>query len=144
MTPPVSATYTTNGTDRVSLTFTGADGDVETITASVSMSGENPYQSLSSFAQQVATFLGTVLDEAPTVTSVTPASGDAAGGTSLTIRGTRFQDGATVAIGGQAATDVVVVDGTSITCVSPALVAGTYDVVVTNPGATASNAFTTS
>jgi CSLREA domain-containing protein len=72
----------------------------------------------------------------PTVTSVGPTSGAAAGGTAVTITGTGFAAGATVTIGGAAATNVVVVDGSTITCKTPALPAGTLnDVVVTNPGA---------
>jgi hypothetical protein len=68
-----------------------------------------------------------------TVSGITAASGPAGGGTSVTITGTNFAAGATVKIGGQNATNVVVT-ATSITCQTPALPAGTLnDVVVTNP-----------
>ena len=71
----------------------------------------------------------------PTVESISPAGGRLSGGTSVTITGTNLESGATVAIGGNAATDVVVVSATQITCVTPASAAtGTKDVVVTNPG----------
>jgi hypothetical protein len=69
---------------------------------------------------------------APTVTGVAPASGPAAGGTAVTITGTAFRTGATVTIGGTAATSVVVVSATSITAATPAHAAGAADVVVTN------------
>jgi acid phosphatase len=69
---------------------------------------------------------------APTVTSVTPNSGSASGGTSVTISGTGFLAGATVAIGGTAATSVNVVNSTSLTAVTPAHATGTVNVVVTN------------
>jgi hypothetical protein len=70
---------------------------------------------------------------APTVTSVTPASGPTAGGTSVTIGGTGFQSGATVKFGAASATSVVVVNATTITVKTPAHAAGAVDVVVTNP-----------
>ena len=69
---------------------------------------------------------------APTVTSVAPATGPAAGGTSITITGTGFVTGASVSIGGGAATNVVVVTATSITAVTPQRAAGSAAVSVTN------------
>lgn len=80
---------------------------------------------------------------APTVTSVAPATG--AGGTAVTITGTGFVSGATVAFDGIPATSVVFVSGTSLTCVAPAHAAGAVNVVVRNPDlqtGTAINAFT--
>lgn len=75
-------------------------------------------------------------DDVPAVSSLSPDSGPAAGGTSVTIQGTSFQSGASVTFGGIAATSVVVVSPTQITCVTPALAAGTLnDVKVTNPSA---------
>jgi IPT/TIG domain len=59
---------------------------------------------------------------APTITSIDPTSGAVAGGTSVTITGTNFVSGATVTFGGVAATDVVVVNSTTITCTAPAQV----------------------
>jgi hypothetical protein len=55
-----------------------------------------------------------------------------AGGTAATVTGTGFLTGATVAFGGTAATSVVVVGPTSITCVTPAHTSGLVNVVVTN------------
>ncbi len=81
----------------------------------------------------------------PTISSVSPVSGPTAGGTTITITGTNFVVGATVAVGGSAATSVTVVSGTTITAVTPAGAAGSANVVVTNPDtltATATNAFT--
>jgi hypothetical protein len=65
-----------------------------------------------------------------TVTGIAPSSGSTAGGTAVTITGTNFVSGATVAIGGVACTSVVVVDPTTITCVTGAHAAGAGDVVV--------------
>jgi len=68
----------------------------------------------------------------PTVTDIDPASGTTAGGTPVTITGTNFLDGATATIDGEPCTDVVFVDSTSLTAVTPAGTAGAKDVVVTN------------
>lgn len=71
----------------------------------------------------------------PTVTSINPTAGPAGGGTSVTITGTNFVGGSTVKFGGVAATNVVFVNATTITCKSPGLPAGTLNnVAVTNPG----------
>ena len=67
----------------------------------------------------------------PTVTSVDPDDGEAAGGTAVTVTGTGFAADATVRFGSTQATSVVVVGPTSITCVSPAGT-GVVDVSVTN------------
>ncbi len=69
---------------------------------------------------------------APTVTSISPNSGTINGGTGVSITGTGFLAGATVSLGGTAATGVTVVSSTSITATTPAHAAGTVDVVVTN------------
>ena len=70
---------------------------------------------------------------AAVVTTVSPATGLAAGGLAVTITGTGFTEATGVTFGGVAATSVVVVSATSITCVSPAHAAGTVDVVVLDP-----------
>ena len=79
------------------------------------------------------TYIDDAPPPAPVVTSISPASGTTEGGTAVTISGSNFAAGATVMIGGTAATDVVVVSATSITAVTPAHSAGAADVVVTNP-----------
>lgn len=77
----------------------------------------------------------------PVVTTATPLTGVAAGGTAITITGTGFQGGgATVKIGGTAATSIVVVSDTSITCASPAKSVGSYPIVVQTAGGIAQNA----
>lgn len=68
-----------------------------------------------------------------TFVSVSPAAGPVAGGTPIRIFGTNFGRGATVTVGGVAATKVTVYsDEQSIDCVTPAGSAGTADIVVTN------------
>jgi len=79
---------------------------------------------------------------APTITSVTPNSGPAAGGETIVITGQNFQIGATVVFGSTPATSVKVNSATSISVVVPALTAGT-NVTVTNPdGQYATGSFT--
>lgn len=53
------------------------------------------------------------------VLSVTPSSGALAGGGTITIEGRGFVDGATVKLGGVAATDVRVLGGSAITATAP-------------------------
>jgi hypothetical protein len=82
---------------------------------------------------------------APEVISISPTSGTTSGGTSITISGTGFSTGATVTLGGTAATNVTVVSSVSITATTPAHTAGAVDVVVTNSNGqseTLSNGFT--
>jgi hypothetical protein len=76
-----------------------------------------------------------------TITSVTPTHGAMAGGTSVTIVGQFFSAGSTVQFDGRPATSVVVVDGSHITCNTPAHVAGAVDVSV-NGASTLDDAYT--
>ena len=69
---------------------------------------------------------------APTVGSVSPSSGPTSGDTAVTIKGTNFSAGATVTLGGSAATGVSVVNSTTITATTPAHAAGAVNVTVTN------------
>ena len=69
---------------------------------------------------------------APTVSTISPNTGTTAGGTAVTITGTGFLAGATVSLGGTAATGVTVVSSTSITATTPADAVGAVNVVVTN------------
>ncbi|MCI0341296.1 MAG: IPT/TIG domain-containing protein, partial [Planctomycetales bacterium] len=69
----------------------------------------------------------------PVLTAVVPSFGSTAGGTAVTITGSAFQSGATVTIGGAAATSVVFVSATQLTAVTPVGSLGPVTVVVTNP-----------
>jgi hypothetical protein len=64
--------------------------------------------------------------------TLTPASGPAAGGTTLTIRGSGFLSGTTVVIGGKSAA-VTFKDMNTLTVVTPAVTAGAQRVTITNP-----------
>jgi hypothetical protein len=78
--------------------------------------------------------VGTCIFPAFTVTGITPQSGSISGGTPVAITGNAFAAGATVTIGGAAATSVNVVNGTTITAVTPAHATGAVSVVVTSGG----------
>ena len=78
----------------------------------------------------------TYVAAAPTITSVSPTSGPALGGTAITITGTNLTGATSVTVGGVAATNVVVVSATSITAKTPAGTAGAKDVSVTTAGGT--------
>ncbi len=73
----------------------------------------------------------------PTVTAIEPASGPAAGGTAVKIRGTGFVSPATVTIG-SAATSVTVVSSSEIMAKTAATAAGVREVVVTDSNGTSS------
>jgi hypothetical protein len=82
---------------------------------------------------------------APTISNVAPASGPTTGGTALTITGTNFVAGATVTVGGTAATGIAVVNSTTIIATAPAHAAGAVGVTITNTdgqNATLANVFT--
>ena len=105
--------------------------------ATATLDGSGPW------VMQMATFSATS-GPAPTVTSVSPNNGSTTGGTAVTITGTNFAAGATVTFGGTAATNVVVVNSTTITATTPAHAAGAVTVTVTVNGQSGSlvNGFT--
>jgi len=70
---------------------------------------------------------------APIVTSVSPTTGLTIGGTAVTLTGQNFVLGATVTIGGTAATSVVVAGATQINAIAPPHKPGSANIVVTNP-----------
>jgi hypothetical protein len=71
---------------------------------------------------------------APTVTELSPTHGPAAGGNTVTIKGTGFTDANAVHFGAATATSVAVVSATEVTAKAPAGTAGsTVDVSVTTP-----------
>jgi hypothetical protein len=72
----------------------------------------------------------------PIVSSVSPGSGPAAGGQTVTITGNHLAGASQVRFGGVAATNVVAVSNTEVTAVVPAHPAGEVDVTVTTLGGT--------
>jgi hypothetical protein len=72
---------------------------------------------------------------APTVTSIEPPMGPAAGGTVVTIKGTGFLPGAIVKIGSEA-TEVLVINETELTAKTAATPVGSDEVVVSDVNGT--------
>ncbi len=68
------------------------------------------------------------------VTSVEPSGGPAAGGTAITVRGAGFRSGLELRLGALPASQVRVVDDTTLTAVTPAGAPGLADVVVLQQG----------
>ncbi|MGV3620568.1 MAG: Ig-like domain-containing protein, partial [Archangium sp.] len=69
----------------------------------------------------------------PTVSSISPATANINQSQGTVITGTNFVNGATVMIGGTAASSVIWNSATQLTVMVPGLAAGTYNVEVTNP-----------
>ena len=81
---------------------------------------------------------------APSGLSISPTSGSAAGGTTVTITGLAFWGTTGVTIGGRPVTSFTVNSGSSITAVTPSGTVGTASVVVTNgSGSNAANSIYT-
>ena len=80
---------------------------------------------------------------APTALSVSPPTGTTGGGSSASISGSGFASGGSpansVTFGGVAATSVVVISDSLITCLTPAHAAGAVDVIVVNPNSAGSS-----
>src|SRR5438093_755100 len=70
------------------------------------------------------------------VSSIAPPVGSSFGGTTVTIVGSNFEAGATVTIGGSAATGIVVNSANTLTAVTPQHAAGAADVTVSSGGKT--------
>jgi parallel beta-helix repeat protein len=84
-------------------------------------------------AGNTSEFSACVMIPGPTVSSASPSSGPASGGSSLTITGSNFQDGAAALVGGAPASGALVEDPGRMTASSPALSPGTLnDVQVVN------------
>ena len=102
------------------MTATTPVGNAGAVTITVTMNGQSG--SLAGGFTYIA---------APTMSSVSPSIGPVTGGTAVTITGTNFAAGATVMFGSVAATNVVVVNSTTITATTPAASAGVVPVTVT-------------
>jgi hypothetical protein len=117
----------------------GAPNNATTITVTVppaSLAGPVPIvvqNSNGTTAASNSPFIYTVAlpTQAPSIQPLLPNHGPITGGTAITITGTQFFAGATVTVGGVAATDVQVLSNTQIVAVTPAGAEGQQDVVVT-------------
>ena len=134
------------GSGFTSRIITSPDGDLaedKVVTSAGSNSATATLTSSGPWVMQMVTF-SAVSGSVPTVSSVSPNNGSTAGGTAVTITGTNFAAGATATFGGTAATNVVVVNSTTITAMTPAGSAGAVAVMVTvnSQSGSLSNGFT--
>ena len=166
------APFEVNQGDEVTLTITAADngvggsghgfgmehyvpvpaelhpGQTATITFTADAAGSFVYFCTRVCGEGHDTMTGTftvIEAPAPIIASFDPASGPAAGGTSVTIIGSRFANGASVRFGDTPAAGVVVAGPTQITATSPAHGPGEVNITVTNPdgaSGTSSQTFT--
>jgi len=85
-----------------------------------------------------------IVSVAPTLSSINPTAGTSLGNTPVTLTGTNFTGSSTVTIGGLSASNIVVVNETTITANTPAHAAGAVNVVVTTAAgsATLTNGYT--
>ena len=81
----------------------------------------------------------TYIQPAPVITQIDPTSGPIIGGTVITITGENFQDGGTVRVGENEASDVTVDSSTQIIATTPTGDVGAFSIVVINPDGQASN-----
>jgi uncharacterized protein YhjY with autotransporter beta-barrel domain len=96
--------------------------------------GNGPYNTSRSYALVINA------QPPPTITSVSPASGPATGGTAVTITGTGFTGVTALKFGAINGVGVTVVNSTNMTATSPAGSAGTVNVTVTATGGTSATA----
>jgi len=118
----------------VGLSFTAGSGSL-TVTAPPNGNIAPPgYYMLFILNSSGVPSIARLVQLSPMVGAVSPNNGHTVGGTTVTITGTTFASGATVTFGGAPATNVVVVNSTTITATTPAGNAGGAAVTVTNPG----------
>ncbi|MBU6317248.1 MAG: IPT/TIG domain-containing protein, partial [Acidobacteria bacterium] len=129
----------TNLTGATSVTVGGVPATDVTVVSATTVTAVTPAGTAGSRSVAVRTVGGTATRAggftylaAPVVSTVTPSSGPASGGTLITISGTGLT-GASVTVGGEPAVNVVAT-ATSIFAKTPAGTAGPADVVVTTAG----------
>lgn len=117
----------TGFSDDATVTFGGTSATSVSVVSSTLIRATTPAKSAGAAAVVVTTAGGgsnssesLTFEAPPTITSISPTSGDIAGGTSVTITGTNFTGTGEVTIGGAPATSVVVVNSTTVTAVTPA------------------------
>ncbi|PZA12230.1 transporter [Rhodopseudomonas palustris] len=137
----------TNLTGATAVTIGGAAATGVTVVNPTTITATTPAHAAGSADVVVTTPGGTATGtglysyvSGPAVTSISPASGPAAGGTSVTITGNNLTGATAVSFGGVAATAVSVTSATTITATTPAHGAGVVDVTVTTPGGSSTGA----
>ncbi len=145
----ITGTNFVSGATTVTIGGTTIPAASVTVNSATSLTFSTPAHAAGNVAVTVTTAGGTssavsggfTYDAAPTLSSLSPAFGPTAGGTSVTVTGTNFVAGNTsVTIGGTTipAASVTVNSATSLTFSTPAASASNVSVTVTTPGGTSS------
>jgi hypothetical protein len=118
-----AVSFTVNGATQITATAPAGSGAVDvTVTTAGGTSATGANDRYTYFAT-------------PTVSSISPARGPAAGGTSVVITGTNLTSATAVKFGGTNATTFAVNSATQVTATAPSGT-GVVDVTVTTPGGT--------
>ena len=143
-------TITKNGTFSSSAKL--ADGSLYSVTISTQPTGQtcevdNGKGTIN--GENISNIKITCVDNPPdgprsTLVSITPLTGTASGGTGFILTGTHLTGTTAVRFGGSAATNVTVVDASTVTGVTPAKTAGAANIVITTSlgDATLTNGYT--
>lgn len=126
------ATVTFGGTAATSVTFNSAT-QLTAVTPTRSAGLVNVVVTNLDTQSATATNAFTYTVPGPLLVSVNPASGLATGGTTVTLTGSGFQNGAAVTFDGIAASSVTFVSSTQLTAVTPAHAMESVEVRVINP-----------
>lgn len=103
-----------------------------TCTTSASSAGSKTLTVINNAARSAALINGFEYLSNPTFSSVSPATVETSSNTLITINGTNFHTGVNVTVGGSTCTAPSLIGSTQITCTTPALASGAYDIVITN------------
>ena len=140
----------TNFVGTTSVTFGGTAATAVTVVSSTQLTAIAPAKAAGTSTVVVNTPGGAATGTnaytytaVPTFTSITPAYGRTAGGTTVIIAGTNFVNGATaVTFGSTPATSLTWNSATQVTATTPANAAGAVTVTVTTPGGAPTRAYT--
>jgi uncharacterized membrane protein len=148
----ITGTNFSAGDASTAVTFGGLSGTHVTVVSSTDITVVTPADSAGPVSVFVSDEGGLVsaptftYEATPTISTLSPADGATAGGTTVTITGTGFvttDTSTSVAFGGNAATSVTVVSSTRITATTPASTlsggSGPVNVSVTDAGGTSGN-----
>ena len=126
----ISAGETVNPGDQLTVALSGV-----TNPSNVSMSSTLTVQTTSDVTSKTSGPYQGGGPRPPTITAISPSSGPASGGTTVTITGSNLTGATAVDFGANGATNVTVVSSSQITATSSPG-SGTVDVTVTTPGGT--------
>jgi hypothetical protein len=139
----------TNFSGTTGVTFADAAAGRFTVNSATSITATTPAHAVGLVDVAVTTPVGTAkakaifsyvlppLQAKPAIIGVAPASGEIAGGVSVTITGTNLAETSSVTFGGTRASAFAVNSATSITAITPAHAAGAVDVAASAPQGTA-------